>query len=522
MGKGDLDLKISADPQKALNDLAKVNVKLEDMNAKLKRQNTEAKKTTRSMKDMGSPLGKMVKDAGALAAGFLSAQGAIAVLAKGLKTAKAELEDIRRKEAEAAQQTMTFAKDFSKVIGQSFPELIEKLNEIAPQFQKAVGLVPELDINTATALLGAYKGAYPSAGWEQSVRAVTMAGRAEGLEDRPALIRQVGEFQKAMPGKTLDDIFDLAYKMRADAGREAEKLAAATKGFLQLQQQKVPDEESLAFIYAAIDAKVPPRAIQGALTMMARDIKPTTTEPGKLLTDEQRLSNRLAVMSIPERMRWIEANPEQAMKVFGPTFIPYSTIFPGMAEARKTLAAAQRGDIYTTRVSAYREALLGMQVLPEARKETMIQELQMDPERAVIGQINAYLKGVLPSMPGFGPLERIPMFKAIEIKGRATGDYPGAAISALESRRRRFETPYYEGLAFGEPGFGPGETISVRHAEYNLKTAEYMSRMIRDIKDIAESFKGQKAAMDKNTQAVIDNTNRQLTVPENITAGVEE
>jgi len=108
--KGDLDFKITADPMKAVNDLAKVAAKQEDIIQKLKKQNAEARRVDGGMRKVGDTAnqttGKILNWVGAL----LSIGGA----AKGIKSVYDELKRVIDLQKQMRETTFTLEEIIQK------------------------------------------------------------------------------------------------------------------------------------------------------------------------------------------------------------------------------------------------------------------------------------------------------------------------------------------------------------------------------------------------------------------------
>jgi hypothetical protein len=105
--KSDVQFTVGSNSEKAIQDLAKLISKHEDLLAKIKDVNTHGKSASGMFAEMGKSINRIVPDITAIAAGVFSANTAMQIFSKSLELIKAEFEDIRRKQEEAGRTTMT-------------------------------------------------------------------------------------------------------------------------------------------------------------------------------------------------------------------------------------------------------------------------------------------------------------------------------------------------------------------------------------------------------------------------------
>lgn len=495
---------LEADQAKAVSAFLKV-VEAQDKTARgLKNINREGKKTKQTLDGFG----KVASDVGKMAAGFLSAQGAIAGVRKIMQLLIAEFEDLKRKQEDAARATMDYAKDFINIIGTWLgPSQIDRAHEALTRMVKEI---PQLSYAQGRAMLGAFGAAVPAAGLERGIEAVRLAAPVT-WERRPELMKFVGELVERFPEKKMEDIFDIAIELRQKAGKNIDLLSASMKGMVQLMEYGIEGEQALGTMMAMIERELKPRGITTMVGLIARPIEPIAAGRGRRLTERQRIQNQLAAMTPAERFRWMQQYPEQAKLFYGTTFAPIAPIFqPGaIAAGTEMVRGAQVGDAYQRAVEAAGRQRLVRRVTLEEEQVAGVEWQRMTWGRgAAAGMARRYTREMLETMPGIGATRRKMILGALEIEGLFGGDYTRAAAERLERIRQPMLQPTTPRRLM-QTGWGGGEWVGGKPSPfYDPAAAEAIARLIDRITRMAETYEEESfvEVIKENTQALKEHT----------------
>lgn len=440
---GKIDFQVSANPEKAVADLAKIINKQDQMIDKLRASNREAQKTKGSVADMGSPMKDIVADVGKMAAGWLTAQGIIQGVRSAVALLKGEYDDIIRKMESARGAQIGF--------GRAAIEAIRMKEGVGPEIEFQVErlrrtrrFLPNVPLSEIPELYSKFAGAYPTATFEQSMAAVEMAGGPVSKEGRLQQINLAGQIQRLMPELSTDDAFDLAAQFLRDAGEYAPRLTDAMQGIEKMVAVGADPEGLLARLTTAVQRKQKPRLFSTMGSMIAqvraRGVVPRT--PGKPLSEADELQNRIAAMSTDEILAWADtATESELVSVFGSTWASVAPAFGAGVGARglESMRAAMTGDVYRRESEQIRRGRTGKAVVATDVAAAIAEDVRHIDERyAATGGIRKAVTDVLTDLPGLGKTERFFTRAGFEARGLLSGDYEAAAFATIRNLEERF------------------------------------------------------------------------------------
>lgn len=414
----------------------------------------------------GDNFGKgMVSGIGGIAAGFGIATGAVELTRKTIGLLVKELEDMRRKESEAAKTTADYAKTFSETIGDWLGA--EKIDKAHAALTRVVKEIPELSYTTGEAMLGAYAKAKPKAGLERGIEAVKLA--APLAWGRVETAKLVGELEEIFPEKTMEDLFDIAVGLRKRAGKHKEEIEEGLKAVHRMMAVGIPGEQAMGVLMAAFEEEQAGRAVQAMTKLPLEFGKPVVRIPGRPLTEEQKIQKETAGMTEAEIFNWALANPEKVKKVLGTSWAMVAPIMkPGaVTEWTRTVGTIQTENEYQKQLAAQRASFIATQPRIEMRRGAA-EELQKmgNVPGAITGFTRKATEDLLKTMPEMGYLQRKGFMLGTEFFGRMPGaDYAKVATERLEALRRE---PEYLGV----------------------EGKEAIGGLIRDIREMAAAMKG--------------------------------
>ncbi len=520
MGKGDLNFKVSADPEKAIADLAKVISKQEAMIGKLRLSNREAKKVQKSF----GGFGKVAADVGKIAGGFMGAQGAIRLTGEALQLLTSHFEDLSRKEKEAADASINYTRDFSNIISTWLGT--EHIDKAHHALREAVKDIPELGYTAGKEMLAAFGAAIPKASLEEGIAAVRLAAPLT-WEKRPEVIKLVGELMEVFPQKELEDIFDIALMVRTAAGKNINLIAESMRGIHQLKAYGIGGETGLGTMLAMMERELKPRAMTTMLSILARPIAPVKKAAGKPLTETQRIQNELAALGMDKtaeeaaaaRFDWIRQNAENYAKAqlfYGTTFAPVAPAFVPGAIAGGTMAVrrAQMENYYRSQLEAAQNQALvkitGVDFRREAAKEA--QQLEYG-KGAAIGSTARYTRELLESLPTLGKTRRDLILKTIEFKGRMGNEYVDETIKGLKGLQEQFAAPMKPRAELSRR-YGYFPALPRPNPLYDPAAGEAIGNLITDLREMQAAYKSMtqpqggvsNEQLEANTRAMKDLT----------------
>lgn len=463
MAKKDLNFIIDSSDDAALQSLAKIVQKQESVISKLKETNRASKDTKKEFEEMGSPLGRVVADVGKIAAGFLTAQGAAALLRKGIEMVKAEVEDLKRKQEDAARAQLTFQGNFSQVIGQSFGlPGIQQLDAYSRQV-KADASKLNVSPNLLVQMIDSYKAARPGATWEQTRAVYTKGVGAVGFENPVEMTRLVGELQEIMPGKDIGDLYDIAAAQRSAAGKRIEQLSESTRATRQLVALGIDPEKALGLTQEAFQQELEARSLSTLVEMVGRDIQ-TVKRPK---TEKDKIGNILAAMTPDQRLEWIFANQQQATTYYGGQVTRLAPILSPetLARGKQQIVEAQQQDVYQKTIQAYEGTQTSKLIKADVAAEGVVEQLKLsDPEAAAKGMVNDRLRQIL-EQTTISKAERDYIQARIDYIDTLGGGQMDIQIQELQKLEKRFGSPYaYK----SGPGIRPYSDI-----DYGLSTGRF-------------------------------------------------
>ncbi len=485
MAKSDINYVITSNPDKALADMAKVIAKQEESIAKLKEANRESRKTKESFEGMGSGLAQITADVGKIAAGFLTANGAISLAKKGLELFKEEIAEILRDQEKMARAQLTFSSDFSRVIGQSFGMAgIENLDALRRQVQADAAANRYLSETRITQMIDTYKSARPSATFAQTRQAYLLAGRISGFEQPEEFLRTLGELQEAMPSKRLEDVADLAFAMRSGAGKRVNLISESMKPVRELIALGIKPEAALGTMMAGIETEAGPGALTALGSLLVQKIKPTGA-----------VSQALAEMTPAQRFDWIKANPQAALEFYGAAMAPLMPLFGQGLVGRKTqeLLQAQQQDVFAGTVEVFARQTTGAMVRAQNEFDAINNRLLMlDEKSAVTGLVRQNIERFMTDS-SISSLQRKFLQGQLELlSGWGTGDYTAQAQLMLKQAQQMFgPTKVFRPMTT----WGPvGELQTIPNPNYDPRMIELFTQMIEAIKRL-------EMELARNTQA---------------------
>jgi hypothetical protein len=503
---------LEADEAKAVGAFLKVVDAQNKSTDAMRKMGREGRDTQKSLDGFG----KVASQIGMIAGGFIGATGAMEGARKVIRLLTGELVDLRRKETEAAQATMDYAKGFSEAIGDWLGP--EKIDEAHAALTRLTKTIPELSFTAGKGILGAFGAAKPEAGLAEGLKAVQLAAPlAWGREQTAAF---VGELSQLFPGKEMEDLFDIAIGLQKRAGKRKEELTEAMKGVHKITAMGIAPEQALGALMAAFEEEQAGRAVGTLATIPAYFGKKVKRVPGKKLTEEQRIQLETFGMTEGEIFKWALANPEAVKTVLKTTYATVAPMLkPGAIESwTKTVGTIQVENEYQKRIEAERESALAMTALISARREAAIEQLKIGyTSGGMVGFTRKATYDLLASMPGIGKTERNLILSTIGVKGRLSGEYAETAVERLGQLQQTFAAPTYKRLRTGipwdflSPILPPSAWTEERNPRYTPDMAEAIGGLVRDIREQATAFKemdqlNQPAVLQDHTKALREHT----------------
>lgn len=378
-------------------------------------------------------------DIGKLAAGFFTAQGAISGVRTIMRLLIDEFDDLKRKQEAASQATITHAKDFIGIIGTWLG--VSQIDRAHEALRSLAADLPQLSPEMGRAMLGAYGGARPAAPLERGIEAVRMAVPLT-WEDRPGVLRLVGQLERIMPGKTMEDLFDVAIGLRRQAGKHIEELETGMVGVHKLLASAIPPEQVMGTLMAAFAGEQRGRAVGTITSLLSMPRLPVKRPRGRRMTEEEQIKSEIAGMTDVQLFNWMQDEPEKAKKIFKTTWATVAPIMrPGaIAAGTQMVREAQAEDTYRRSVQeAGRQRLVRKVALEEEHKAAVEWQKMAYGKGDIAGTARRWITERLEGMPGIGATERKMILAATEIQGLWGGDYVAAAVRNLGVLRGGFE-----------------------------------------------------------------------------------
>jgi len=460
-----------------------------DAQGKAANKTREMNREGKQLKQTFGKLGGAAADIAKIGAGFVSAAGAIQLVRSAVRLFTMELEDLRRKETEAARANMDYAKSFSNIVSTWLgTDWVDRAHQ---QIRKAVADIPELSYTQGRTLLGAYGAARPTAPLARGMEAVRMAAPLT-WENREGVVKLVGELEQLYPGRPMERLFDIASAMRRRAGKRIEEIEPGMKAVHRLLAMGIDPDQALGGLMAAFEAEQAGRSVGTITSLLAYPIKAPKRRPGVRLTEEDQLRQEVAGMSPMELFTWMQENPAKGAKLYKTTWATVAPIMkPGAIEAGvQLIRRAQTERDYQTQLQQAEQSQMIKLGRVGERRAAAVERQQMEwGGGAAIGLTRDYVTQMLRSMPGIGVTRRRLIETAIEVEGRLGEDYIQAALRNLGGLQRGWgQERIPGGYAYYGAGM-PRDIPSTVNPMYDPRAADAIAQLIKDIRDQADALK---------------------------------
>ena len=478
------------DINKALLNLQKQFEKAKDEVRKLK---DEAKKSTDQSKSGFGGFRDAVKAGGSelrsMALQVVSIQAAIGIVSQAYGDWRQEME---RAGETHKKLTNDIVKDLTKtgdiVNGQKIEEFL--------------GAIPGATRDQGRQALAGVSAEAPTTSIDRRLElAKEVATQAPTGADLHGLGAMAGRLQDITPDKSANDIVDLATKLQARAGADAEKLGgdAFLKAVKQLAGTGAASaEDVLGMGLAALDANLKPSVITQVAEAVAAPAETLTTKRkyGQRLTKEETLKNKFAEATAPERLTMLREDKATAHAVLGQgQAFQFQQISKDLSKAgAEDLQKAQTGDYAKKQL----EQLGGFQAGREAVAQQQVdvhRDQTLRAESATEAQAKRAKDFVMAGALKQGPLTSAAAAANMRVAETGIQDYlPWIARKAMrlpDSDAPTSEKLLHQGVAAG--------AITADEAERFRQSEKLISEQI--------------AAMKENTQAMKDLAKKEFTPP---------
>jgi len=481
MGEAKIGFVLEANPGQVIDALLKVNTAQEAIIAGMRRMNRE-----------GAGFGKVISGILQIAGGFGLATSAVGAMRDAMGLVVKELEDMRRKESEAAKTTADFAKSFAPTIGQWLGAgMIDKAQAGLAGLAKKI---PTLTPAGGEAILAAYSRSKTRAVIEpekelaKGMEVVGLIGPLTYNKEETAQL--IGQLEEIMPEKSMEDLADLATGILKRAGHHRDQLEESMKQVHQMTAVGIKPLDAIAIMMTAFGEEQGGRTMTTMAGLVETFKEGVERKPGQILTPEQKIIRETKGMTEEQIYQWMYANPEKVEKVAGSKWVAVAPLFkPGEFEGWKQEGERwQREDEHKKELEAQQKAAWATTTRLEeqaaARKEWLrIKNLA----GGTAGFVREKTKETFEAITEIGAFERKWILRGIELRAFAYGmpevlkgrkltkDIAGEAIAELETYRERFARRTYVPY----PGISMKEQP---YPYYNPEAAEAVEGLIRDIK----------------------------------------
>lgn len=538
MAKKDLDFNIGADPRKAIQAMAKVVDKQEVAIQKLKNMNREGKKTKKSLSDMGgTKMTGVIGEIGKIAGGFGAASLAIGGVRKLLGLFIAEMKEAIRIQNALGQASKTNLQASMDVIqgwtGARGIDIDKFRAKAEARWQPSkITTLPE-----HWGIAGAYTGARPSATEVEVLAAVEAIGATKGVV-QPTMMqpfaRFVGQLEKLDPQKSRDDIMDIALHTWRAAGGKAGALETGFKGAQQWKALGFKGADTaMAALLAGISTEMGKRGMStlaGELGAPLEIIKPAQAAKGmrrRPLTEEQVEQNLYAAMAPPERLKYLQGQPEFARRRLGTTYGTIAPLLTGdiIGENLAAITKAQREDIWKKDIAGFPESATAKQLLAEYQVEDLVADrFARHPELALKGRARGILTRGIKDLPISATRKKWWETQLETLDVLDVEEYPEGALRILTGAEQLRRRPLVSGEAYG--GFQAVSGGAVVNPAYDLIIAGELRALVDAIKLLVQGHEQeqeqQRNNIDKLGEAAGNINNAANTMQQTLTGGAPD
>ena len=321
MAIGEMNLVLRADVGQAVLGLVEVLEKQGKVADGIRKINREG--------DGFSKIGRGILE---IAGGFGIATSAIGAMHQAIGLLVKELEDMRRKETEAAQTTVNYAKSFSETIGGWLGA--EKIDEAHAALTRLTKEIPTLSYTGGQAIFAAYARSKARAEIkpeEELARGIEVTKLVAPLTyRREETAKIMGGLEEIFPEKTMENLADIAIGIQKRAGRHKEEIEEAMKAVHRMIAIGIPREQALGTMMAAFKEEQSGRAMQAMAKIPLEFMESVKRIPGQPYTEEQKIRLETKGMTEAEIYNWALANPEKVKKIMGTSWAMIAPIMePG-------------------------------------------------------------------------------------------------------------------------------------------------------------------------------------------------
>lgn len=293
----DISIKMSGDERDLLRAFQKSNDRMEDMVKGLAKIESKSKKTEQAV----SAIPKQAIDGfKRMVTGLVTVQGATALARRAYSEWREDLERLAEQSKQTSQQLI---KDIVQAGDAASASRIEERINAFKGVPRDTGIA-------------AFRGARAGAPGADLDRVLAIAERAaQGAragEDVEKLAQTAGSLEKLAPGKSANDLVDLALSIRAGAGRDIDKLTSARAlkgvGGLVATGAATP-EEALGLTVSSLRADLPGTFPAQIAQLVDKQIEPKTEAGERFAAADPR--ERLQLILTDEQVRKaVGASPE--------------------------------------------------------------------------------------------------------------------------------------------------------------------------------------------------------------------
>lgn len=314
-----------------------------DKEVELRQGIKKTKKETAETSDAFTGLGKnAIGQLVGMAGGVASVSGGFALLGQHVSHFREELNA-------AGEQLKKISLELTGIAGgrgdlANLPQLSEFIKRNAP------GGVSQKE---AIKAYGAVGGALPNAEFAQvlDLSKKAMEAKAAGVPDLAEFGTVLGGLAKHMPGKSADDLADLAKMVTEKTGKYGGKFGeGGLKVMSQWQALGLGDaEEGLAYVLASFDAEQGSEAALALVTKLAeqKEVEKLTRREERRLTAAQLQQRAFYGANAAERLRMLQGDAAMRQTIFGSQAGPVEAMLArDPAAIRAALEEAQRTNLF--------------------------------------------------------------------------------------------------------------------------------------------------------------------------------
>jgi len=500
MAKKDLNLNWTSESKAVEKDAAKMAERIENLETKLKKVNKQARVSKQEFSGMGGSIAKI----GEIAAGVFSAQLLTSGFQKAMDLIKAEFEDMLARQQRAAQAltstTRRTADYATNWLGSGRIDDVMRTKDSV----KIAGL-KDIDKD---AILAGFSGAAPRSTLAQGKQALQTYGQAKGMTDLAMLAEFGGEVSEFYGDeKSFADQADITFGLQQAAGKRAGDLSGGMKNVQKLVAMGVPKDEAMSMMLAAANTEQGPRALGTLSSALSMPRKSITRKPGKYLTPEQELKNKVAGMSDLEYFHWIQANPEQAKTILGSSWASIAPMFQEgvISQSNEAFEKMQSEDIFSANTKAFREQeyVKATILADDVAGATAENRQKRNTKGALAGKTREQVRVFLDDAPATSKFQKEWLQKSLELDGLFGDDYTSGAVRALEkisdtAGKKTVQRPRYIINPFGG---------AVQTGWEEVENRKYNPLVQAETQEMIAVLKQQKEAMEK-LNSLIEESNR--------------